>query len=198
MSPYLYIVCAYLAGSIPVGLILSRLKGKDPRKTGSGNIGATNVMRTAGKTLGLITLLGDALKGLIPVIVAVVQGQPQIIVAATGLAAFLGHLYSLFLRFRGGKGIATSAGVLLALCPPALLINLAVFILVLLKWRYVSLGSLTGAGLMPFTLYVLGAPPEYVGLSVIIAIFTFVKHRENIGRLLRGTEHNITLRKNAP
>ena len=115
MSSYILIVFAYLLGSVPVGVLLARMKGADPRKVGSGNIGATNVMRAAGKVTGALTLVGDILKGLLPVVLAFVVGEPAIVVAAVGLAAFLGHLFPLFLKFKGGKGVATALGVYLGL-----------------------------------------------------------------------------------
>lgn len=191
MASYAYILLAYLVGSIPVGVLLSRMKGKDPRKVGSGNIGATNVMRAAGKTMGIITLLGDTLKGFIPTMLAIYGNEPKVFVAAIGFAAFIGHLFPVYLWFRGGKGVATALGVYLAMSPLAILINFVVFLLILLKWRYVSLGSLVAAAAMPLLLYLLKAPPEYVYLSLVIAVLTFVKHKDNIKRLLTGTEHKM-------
>ncbi len=186
-----YILAAYLIGSIPVGIILAKMKGADPRKVGSGNIGATNVMRAAGKKLGILTLAGDVLKGLIPVLAAVCYAQPHVLIAAAGLAAFLGHLFPLYLKFKGGKGVATALGVYLVLSPLAILINIVVFVLVLLKWRYVSLGSLTGTALVPLTLALLKAPAQYVYLSLIVGVLIFLKHKDNIRRLMDGTENRM-------
>jgi glycerol-3-phosphate acyltransferase PlsY len=188
-----YIVAAYLVGSIPIGLILSKLKGKDPRKIGSGNIGATNVMRAVGKTIGIITLLGDITKGFVPTILAVYYEEPKIVITAIGIASFLGHLYPVFLKFKGGKGVATALGVYLAVSPLAILINAIIFILVLLKWRYVSLGSLVGTGLIPLTFFVLRIPQAYIYLSFIIGVLIFIKHRDNIKRLLEGKENKISV-----
>jgi len=187
-----YIVAAYLLGSIPVGLVLARLKGQDPRKVGSGNIGATNVMRAAGKTLGIITLLGDILKGFIPTGLAILYGLSPVFVVSIGLAAFLGHLFPVYLRFKGGKGVATALGVFLALEPVAIPILLVVFIAVLLLWRYVSLGSLVGTALMPVLLLLFGAPAEYVLGSLIVGVFIYWKHRENIRRIMAGTESRFS------
>jgi glycerol-3-phosphate acyltransferase PlsY len=187
-----YIIAAYLLGSIPVGLVLARLKGQDPRKVGSGNIGATNVMRAAGKTLGIITLLGDILKGLIPTGLAILYGLSPVFVVAIGLAAFLGHLFPVYLRFKGGKGVATALGVFLALEPVAIPILLVVFIAVLLLWRYVSLGSLVGTALMPMLLLLFSAPVEYVVGSLIVGVFIYWKHRENIRRIMSGTESRFS------
>jgi glycerol-3-phosphate acyltransferase PlsY len=191
MSSYILIVFAYLLGSVPVGVLLARMKGADPRKVGSGNIGATNVMRAAGKTTGVLTLAGDILKGLLPVSVAFTMEEPVIVVVAAGLAAFLGHLFPLFLRFKGGKGVATALGVYLALDPFAVFITVIVFVLVLLKWRFVSLGSLVGVAAMPLLLYLLNAPDYYVYLALIIGALIFIKHKDNIRRLLAGTENKI-------
>ena len=191
MSSYILIVFAYLLGSVPVGVLLARIKGADPRKVGSGNIGATNVMRAAGKVTGALTLAGDILKGLLPVAVAFIMEEPVIVVAAAGLAAFLGHLFPLFLGFKGGKGVATALGVYLRLDPFAVFITVIVFVLVLLKWRFVSLGSLVGVAAMPLLLYLLNAPDYYVYLALIIGALIFIKHKDNIRRLLAGTENKI-------
>jgi glycerol-3-phosphate acyltransferase PlsY len=197
MSSYIIIVFAYLLGSVPVGVLLARMKGADPRKVGSGNIGATNVMRAAGKTTGTLTLVGDILKGLLPVVLAFVVGEPAIVVAAVGLAAFLGHLFPLFLKFKGGKGVATALGVYLALDPFAVVITIIVFVLALLKWRFVSLGSLMGVAAMPFLLYLRNAPDYYIYLALIIGALIFIKHKDNIRRLLAGTENKMGRSKNS-
>jgi glycerol-3-phosphate acyltransferase PlsY len=190
-SSLAWIICSYLLGSLPVGLLLARLKGQDPRKVGSGNIGATNVMRAAGKTLGIVTLLGDALKGFLPTWLAIRFGQPETVVAAVGFAAFAGHLFPVYLKFRGGKGIATALGIFLAFNYPAVLIDMVIFAAILLKWRYVSLGSLVCSALMPIILVLLKAPAVYPVLCVCMAILIFVKHRENIRRLTAGTENKV-------
>jgi acyl phosphate:glycerol-3-phosphate acyltransferase len=190
-----WILLSYLLGSLPVGLLLARAKGRDPRTVGSGNIGATNVMRAAGKTVGIITLLGDSLKGFLPVWLAIRFGLPELTVAAAGFAAFLGHLYPLYLRFKGGKGIATALGVFLAFNYVAVLIDLLIFAILLFKWRYVSLGSLVGAVLMPFILLLLETtaptPYAYVLLCAIMVVPILIKHRGNIRRLLAGTENRM-------
>jgi acyl phosphate:glycerol-3-phosphate acyltransferase len=192
---FVWVLLSYLLGSLPVGLLLARVRGRDPRTIGSGNIGATNVMRAAGKTLGIITLLGDSLKGFLPTWLAIRFGLPDMVVAAAGFAAFLGHLFPLYLRFKGGKGIATALGIFLAFNYVAVLIDFVVFALLLLKWRYVSLGSLVGAALMPFILLFLKtpvpAPAPYIALCVIMAVLTFIKHKDNIRRLLEGSENRM-------
>jgi glycerol-3-phosphate acyltransferase PlsY len=189
-----FLLLAYLLGSVPVGLVLSRLKGRDPRTVGSGNIGATNVMRAAGKTLGIITLLGDAFKGFLPVLLAVHYGLPPMLAAGIGFAAFVGHLFPIYLKFKGGKGVATALGVFLALSPLAILIDFVLFLAVFLGWGYVSLGSLVGVACMPLILLLLGTPLEYVALSGAIGILTFWKHKENIKRLRAGTESRLRKR----
>ncbi len=192
--PIIWIILAYLLGSLPVGVLLARIKGQDPRRVGSGNIGATNVMRAAGKTMGIVTLVCDTLKGFLPPWLAMRFGLCGPTVAAIGLAAFAGHLFSVYHGFRGGKGIATALGVFIAFSWPAVLIDLAVFAIVLGKWRYVSLGSLVCTALMPILLLVLRAPMPYTILSVAMAVLIFIKHRANIRRLLAGKENRIGVR----
>ena len=187
----IWIFLSYLLGSLPVGLLLARTKGRDPRKIGSGNIGATNVMRTAGRTIGLITLLGDALKGFLPVWLAIWFGLPEVVVAVIGFTAFLGHLFPLYLRFKGGKGIATALGIFVAFNYVAVLIELLVFAGLLWKWRYVSLGSVVCAALMPFILLALRTPAPYVIVAAVIALLAIAKHRANIKRLMAGTENRM-------
>ncbi len=194
MMKVLLIVFAYLMGSIPIGVILARLKGKDPRKVGSGNIGATNVMRSAGKILGIVTLIGDIAKGFIPTFIAVCSGEPVLIVALVGLAAFFGHLFPVFLKFKGGKGVATGAGVFLAINPLVVFISFIFFLIVFLIWKYVSLGSLIGTLIIPLSFAVQKAPLEYVFFSLLITCGVFFKHRDNIKRLLAGKENKVTFR----
>ncbi len=188
---------SYLLGSIPVGVLLARLRGLDPRTTGSGNIGATNVMRSAGKTLGIATLLGDILKGAVPTLVASHYSLPYGAVAVIGLAAFLGHLFPIYLRFKGGKGVATAVGIFLALSPLAVAADLVIFAFILYRWKYVSLGSLACAALMPVLMRLFGAPREYMILAFLMALLIFWKHRENIVRLRAGTENKISLGKSS-
>lgn len=191
MSSFLLILFAYLLGSVPVGVILARIKGADPRTVGSGNIGATNVMRAAGKTTGILTLAGDILKGFLPVVITIALDEPRLVVTAVGLAAFLGHLFPIFLKFRGGKGVATALGVYLRLAPFAVLIAAIFFVLALLKWRYVSLGSLVGVAAIPLALYLFNAQDYDIYLALIIGTLVFIKHRDNIRRLVSGTENKL-------
>lgn len=182
---------AYLLGSIPTGLLLGRVYGIDVRREGSGNIGATNLYRTVGRKVGIITLIGDCLKGLLPVL-AVRYYMPSVELAAwVGLAAFCGHVFSVFLKLRGGKGVATALGVFLALAPLAVVCALAVFAGLMLRWRYVSLGSIGAAAVMPLAVVLLGGGNVLVLVTVVIAAIVIVRHRENIRRLVAGTENRF-------
>lgn len=186
---FLFLVFAYLLGSIPTGVIVAKAFGSiDPRTQGSKNIGATNVFRTGGKKLGIITLSGDILKGLIPVVLAKGYVDSFFWIGAIALAAFLGHLYPIFLKFKGGKGIATGLGIFLALSPLPAFLSLGVFAAVVYKWRYVSLGSLTATAAFPIFLLLLNKPSNFIIFTVIIGLLIFYRHRENISRLLSGKE----------
>jgi glycerol-3-phosphate acyltransferase PlsY len=189
---FLLLIFAYLMGSIPTGVIVGKAFGNvDPRTQGSKNIGATNVFRTAGKKLGVITLLGDILKGLIPVAIARGTLDSYFWIGAVALAAFLGHLYPIFLKFKGGKGIATGLGVFLALSPLPAILSLLVFGAVLYKWRFVSLGSLSATAAFLFLLALLDIHRIYIPFALIIGVFIFYRHRENIERMLVGKESKI-------
>jgi glycerol-3-phosphate acyltransferase PlsY len=187
----MFVIASYMLGSVPTGLLLGKALGVDIRTYGSGNIGATNVYRALGRRVGVITLLGDCLKGLVPVLAARWSGLPDIWVAAAGLAAFLGHVYTVFLRFKGGKGVATALGVFLGSSPLAVLIALGGFALILGKWRYVSLASITTAAAMPLIVAVIDRRPIIIIMTILIATLVIWKHRENIGRLKTGTEHRF-------
>jgi len=187
----LWIAGAYLLGSIPTGLLLGKLYGIDVRKEGSGNIGATNLYRTVGRKVGLWTLLGDCLKGMLPVLVAWKLGMAEPMQAWIGLAAFCGHVFSVFLRFKGGKGVATALGVYLALAPLAVLGALAVFILLVLIWRYISLGSIVAAAVMPLIIYFRPHSNELLAATALISVIVIVKHHTNIKRLLAGSENKF-------
>ena len=191
MKGILIVLFSYLLGSIPTGLILAKIAGaEDPRTRGSGNIGATNVLRTAGKTLGVLTLVGDIGKGALPVAVAKAVGGDGVAMAA-GLAAFLGHLFPLYLRFRGGKGVATAIGIYLMLAPLALLIDLAVFLGGVVTTRMVSVGSLMAALLMPLIIPLVGYPTSLLWVVTPMSLLIIWRHRGNIQRILRGEEHKI-------
>ena len=181
-------IFSYLLGSIPTGYIVGTLAGVDVRAMGSGNIGATNVARTVGKKPGLLTLFADAAKGFIPIVLARQLGLTQSAVAIVGIAAFLGHLYPVFLKFHGGKGVATALGVFLAIAPMATLLLMAVFAAVVLTSRIVSLGALAAALAAPFTLWAFSYAPTFVAMSVFLAVMIVIRHRANIRRMLDGTE----------
>jgi len=187
-------ILGYLAGSIPTGLILSKAFSEvDPRREGSRNIGATNIFRTAGKKLGILTLVGDCLKGLIPVLLALWLMKSEAWVCLVALSAFVGHLFPVFLKFKGGKGVATALGVYLGIAPLAVLIDAVIFFGVVLQWRYISLGSLTAAAAMPILIAILTGSKFYLLASLIIAGFIYYRHLSNIQRLLAGSENRLRL-----
>jgi acyl phosphate:glycerol-3-phosphate acyltransferase len=184
-------IFAYLLGSVPTGLLLAKAFGVNIREAGSGNIGATNVYRTIGRKVGILTLVGDCLKGLIPVLVARWLGLPAGWIAAIGLAAFLGHVYTVFLGFKGGKGVATALGVFLGTSPLSVLVALVIFAAVLYKWRYVSLASISAAAFIPLIVRLSEGTPELILMSIAIAGIVIMRHRENITRLIGGTENKF-------
>lgn len=193
MSVSLWLVpLGYLAGSIPFGLLIAKVsKGVDVRHVGSGNIGATNVFRVVGSGAGAITLALDALKGWAPVVLSQRLGAPEMLVATVGLAAFLGHLYPLFLGFRGGKGVATALGVMLALFAKIALLIVGVWLLIAALFRYSSLAALVTSIASPVLVWILDGRPPYVGLTIIICGFILIRHRDNLGRLMAGEEGKI-------
>lgn len=218
MSPQaallILIPLAYLVGSIPFGLIVGLAKGVDPRTGGSGNIGATNVARLLGKKWFFVVFTLDMCKSLIPMLVAsaiahrVPEAQRQwaiyLLWLLVGFAAVLGHMFSVFLRFKGGKGVAASAGVMLGLYPyftgPGL-IAVAVFLIVFYAWRYISLGSIAGAVTVPIAYLLIGAARGWPVLgsqlpllvfAIVMALLIIYKHRTNIARLRAGTENRMT------
>ena len=192
----LLIIASYFIGAIPSGVVLARtVSGKDIRQEGSGNIGATNVTRVLGKKLGALTLAGDLLKGFLPVCIGSYLVSSLNVVCLMGLAAFLGHLFPVYLRFKGGKGVATALGIFLYFAPLVILIEVVVFIAVVGIWRYVSLGSLIAAAAMPLLLLLFAFPKPVVLLSSAFALLIFIKHKANIQRLLNGTENKFGTKK---
>ena len=192
--PYLLAVllASYLLGSIPFGLILTRLAGLgDIRQIGSGNIGATNVLRTGNKALAAATLILDGAKGAVAVLLAQHLYGPDAAVIA-GAGAFLGHLFPVWLKFHGGKGVATTIGVFLAIAWPVGLIACAVWLLVALLFRYSSLAALIAVAAAPVAAWFL-ANHQTAGLALFLAVVVWLRHHENIGRLLRGQESRIRL-----
>jgi len=180
----------YLLGSVPTGVLLTKFFSKvDPRKVGSKNIGATNIFRTAGKVLGILTLVGDVLKGMIPIGIAIQLGVSDLWIAIAGLSAFLGHIFPIFLGFKGGKGVATALGVYVMISPIAVLIEFLLFAGMVWRWRYISLGSISCATTIPILIAFFRSESQaYFMLSVIIAALILYRHQSNISRLLQGAE----------
>lgn len=188
---YLILVLAYFLGSIPFGYILVRIsEGTDIRTVGSGNIGATNVFRKS-PWAGVLTFLLDAGKGYLAVATARWMGGETNLQAMAAVAVILGHMFTVFLRFKGGKGVATGCGAFLALSPLAVTSTLVIFVLVAVVSRYISLASITAAAAYPLCLYLFHEPRDTLLWSVIGSAFIVAKHHENIRRLLSGTENKI-------
>jgi glycerol-3-phosphate acyltransferase PlsY len=193
MATALMLLFAYLLGSIPTGFLLGSFSGIDIRKTGSGNVGATNVARVVGKKQGVITLLVDVAKGFIPVLIASRLGFDLTVTGLVALATLVGHLYPVFLKFQGGKGVATALGIFLAAAPLASLALVVVFAVVMLAWRWVSLASMVAAGAAPLVLLIFSYPSPLVVLGLMIALLIIFRHRENIRRLRSGAEPKFEL-----
>ena len=200
------VLVGYLLGSIPTGYVVARAKGVDIRSAGSGNIGATNVFRILGTPAGILVLLVDAAKGWIAVLIGmrmiwpwiapdVATGTAEWLGVAAGVAAVLGHNYTFWLGFKGGKGIATSAGVLAGLVPLALLVALGVWIAVVVLSRYVSLASILGAFVLPFAVWFWRYSTLMVTITALLAAMAIYKHKSNIQRLLKGTENRVGKKK---
>jgi len=210
MGFLILIIVAYLLGSVPFGLIIARAHGKDLRSIGSGNIGATNLSRAVGKNWAYLCFLLDAAKGLLPVAIAVrfISSPPTVaelfLALAVGCAAILGHIFPIYVKFKGGKGVATSFGVALGLWPYYTIcaaVAFLIWLVVLLLWRYVSLASITASVAFPLTLVLmikLMRGWDFANLwplliaAVAIPIMVVLRHRENIKRLIAGTESKIS------
>lgn len=189
LFPFSMLIFGYLCGSIPFGLLLTRAAGLgDVRKIGSGNIGATNVLRTGNKGLAAATLILDALKGAVPAMIALRYGAEAGAIA--GFGAFIGHLFPVWLGFRGGKGVATYLGALIGLAWQVSLIFAAVWLIVAVLFRYSSLAALTACVVVPIALFALGQP-QFALAFTVMSLLVFYKHRANISRLLAGTEGRI-------
>lgn len=189
LTDILLIVAAYLIGSVSSAILVCKLMGKpDPRTIGSRNPGATNVMRQAGKKAAIITLLGDLLKGLIPVLLAKILGASLTIQLIVAMAAFLGHLYPLYFGFKGGKGVATAMGVLLGLNWLVALAALTVWLLTYAIKRISSLSALTTTALTPIYIWLITHSREFLVFGIVLAALIFWRHRSNIQKLIAGTE----------
>ncbi len=192
MGKVLLVLFAYLMGSVLFGEIVARLKGVDIRSVGSGNVGATNVSRALGKKLGALVFFLDMLKGFIPTALAVsLYGLESKVVAFVGVASVLGHMFSIFDRFRGGKGVATAFGVLLAISLKLALLSLLVWGGVLYWKRFVSLASITASAVSPVLFLVFGYPFHLFLMSLVIAGLIIYKHKSNIERLMSGQEPRV-------
>ncbi len=182
-------VLAFIFGSVPFGYVIGKLKGVDVRQHGSGNIGATNVSRVLGKKYGALVLFLDALKGALPVLILKVLGFSLEYQVIAGFFAILGHCFSPFLKFKGGKGVATGLGVFLVVSPKITLIAFFIFLLVFFLTRYVSLSSITAALSYPVIFKLFGKPSDFTSLLIFLTAFVVVgKHYQNIIRLLKGEE----------
>ena len=194
LSVFLLIVAAYLIGSVPFALLLARRLGtRDLRRIGSGNIGAANVLRTSGVRAGVTVMLLDIAKGAGSVML-VQRFDGGAVTAAAGLAAIVGHVFPVWLRFRGGKGVATACGVFSVLTPVAVGPALAVFLGSVWMTRYISVGSILAAVALPPIAYATGSPMPVLAVSMIASMLILVRHRTNLGRVLAGTEQRIGLR----
>ena len=188
---YLLLPLIYLLGAVPTGYLLARLRGIDIRRHGSGNIGSTNVLRTLGRGPAALTLLGDVAKGWLGVWAGHWVGADPLWPALSAVLVVLGNCWSPFLGFRGGKGVATGLGAALALAPWAALPAGLVWAILLASWRYVSLASLSAAVCLPLGVFLLGYPLPAAGAGLAIALVVVARHRENIQRLLAGTERRL-------
>jgi acyl phosphate:glycerol-3-phosphate acyltransferase len=188
MEIVLLVLLAYLLGSIPTGFLFGFFSGVDIREAGSGNVGATNVARVVGKKQGVVTLIVDVTKGFFPIFLSFQLGFDLTAGALVGLSAFLGHLYPIFLRFQGGKGVATGLGVFIGIDPVVAVVLLALFAMVVAGTRRVSVASMAAAGTAPVALWLLSYAPVVVVVGAIIGLMIVFRHRDNIRRLLSGTE----------
>lgn len=192
LLPFLVPVLAYLLGSVSSAIVVSRIMGlQDPRKVGSGNPGATNVLRYGGKRAAILTLVGDILKGVIAVLIARLLTGDPIVLAVTALAAFLGHLFPVFFGFKGGKGVATALGVWFALNVWIGVLLVATWLATALITRYSSLSALVAAGLAPIYVAVLMPESVYLVVMIVMTALLCYRHRDNIRRLLDGKEKKI-------
>ncbi|MCK4586870.1 MAG: glycerol-3-phosphate 1-O-acyltransferase PlsY [Gammaproteobacteria bacterium] len=192
MLETILIFAAYLIGSLSAAIITCRVMGlPDPRTQGSNNPGATNVLRVGGKKAAAITLFGDAIKGVIPVVAAQLMSAPPLILALVALAAFVGHLYPVFFNFRGGKGVATSFGVLVALAWPAGIAMLVTWLVMAKLFNISSLAALTASVLGPLYMWWLRPQQEFIIVAAVISVMLLWRHRSNIRKLMAGTEGKI-------
>lgn len=190
----LLLIISFILGSIPFGIIVAKTKRVDLKKVGSGNIGATNVLRSLGKWPALLTVLGDMLKGTAAVAIGRHFGLGPFYEGLVGFIAIIGHNFSLFLNFKGGKGVATSLGVLVIYAPKIALLTLVIWFVVVIFTRYSSLGALVSLGLLPINILLFDDKRKLLA-AILITILTFIRHKDNIQRLMKGTERRIGQRE---
>lgn len=194
MKVILLIALAFLLGSIPFGAVIARIQGINLKEVGSGNVGATNVMRAMGKGPALFTLAGDVIKGVLPVLIGRYLVNDFFWEGVIGLSAISGHIFSPFLGFRGGKGVATSIGVMLVYSPIVGLITVIIWLAFVLITRYSSMGALISFGSLPLNIYVFDYSQEKLIISVAVSALLIIRHISNIKRLIEGTETRIGVR----
>jgi len=196
METGILLAISFLVGSVPFGIIVAKAKGVDLKNVGSGNIGATNVLRSVGKWPAAVTLLGDIMKGTLAVALGRYAGADPLYEGLFGIAAILGHNFSIFLKFRGGKGVATSLGVLLMYTPLVACITITLWLIVSVITRYSSLGALVSFGLLPINIFFFDfAQKEKLFIGVVITLLLLIRHTDNMRRLIRGTERKIGQRE---
>ena len=192
LSYIIVILCSYIIGSIPSGLILGKtFWNVDLREHGSKNIGATNAWRTLGKLPGFIVFVADLLKGMVGVYLGMLLVGTSTAMIIGGIVAIIGHSLSLFLKFKGGKGVATGLGVIIMLMPTVSAIVFIIWLVIVMISKYVSLASIIAAICVPIFAFILGMPFEFVAFGVVAALFVIYRHKSNIGRLMNGTENKI-------
>jgi len=192
----LLLIISFILGSIPFGIIVAKIKGVNLRKVGSGNIGATNVLRSLGKWPAFLTLFGDVLKGTAAVAIGKFLGVGPVYEGLIGLSAILGHNFSIFLRFRGGKGVATGLGVFLIYAPRVALFTLGIWIIIVMLTKYSSLGAIVSFGLLPVNLALFDSGyRQKLLVTVLVTILILTRHEDNIRRLIKGTERKIGQRE---
>lgn len=187
----LLLILSFLLGSVPFGIILAKTKGIDLRRVGSGNIGATNVLRSIGKWPAVLTLLGDILKGTLAVAAGRYFGVEPLYEGLMGISAILGHNFSLFLGLKGGKGVATSIGVLVIYTPKVAFFTVVLWVMIVFFTKYSSLGAIVSFGLLPINIVLFDYDKTKVLVTVLISLFILMRHKDNIKRLLKGTERKI-------
>lgn len=186
---------SYLLGSIPFGYLIAKREKINVRNHGSGNIGATNVLRTVGKKAGILTLTGDFLKGFIPVLMALYITQSEYMIGLVGILAILGHIYPIFLKFKGGKGVATSLGVFTGIMPLVVLITTIIWLIICFVSRYVSLSSMIASIALPVLAWQFNEPKFYILLSTLATIFIIFRHKDNLRRLATGEEDKFNWKR---